>query len=243
MRRDISIMVIIMALVFTSACATSYKATPLPFKTPAAYGNATEVAGAVVGAQSYVDPEMARDAFGFDIRGAGMLPVQVVFDNRGPNVLQIRPDQTFLEDAQGNLWPILDSQLAYERATRYAKTGEIFKEGAYHGFLGATAGAIIGLAVGIVSGRNVGEALGKGAVLGGAAGATIGGAKGYGSDDARRRIMDDLHQKSLENRSVGPNSLSYGFLFFPGEAHSARMLRLQLVEAATGIVHVVNLYL
>ena len=243
MKRGIYILVIVMAIIFTGACATQYKARPLPFKTPAALGNAVEVAGALVGAQAYADPEIAQEAFGFDIRGAGMFPVQVVFDNRGPHALQIRPDQTFLEDSQGNLWPILDSQTAYERATRYAKTGEIFKEGAYHGFLGAAAGAIIGLAIGIVSGENVGEALGKGAVIGGAAGATLGGARGYGSDEARQRIMDDLHQKSLENRSVGPQSLSYGFLFFPGEAHSARMLRLQLVEVGTGIVHVLNINL
>lgn len=243
MKRGINILIIAMILIFTSACATTYEARPLPFRTPAGYGNAIEVAGATVAAQAYVDPELAQQAFGFDIRGAGMLPVQVVFDNRGPHSLQIRPDQTFLEDSQGNLWPILDSQTAYERTTRYAQTRQIFKEGAYGGFLGAAAGAIIGLAVGIVSGEHVGSSMGRGAAIGGAAGATIGGAKGYASDDARRRIMDDLHQKSLENRAIGPQALGYGFLFFPGEARSARKLRLHLIEAATGTVHVVNLYL
>jgi hypothetical protein len=243
MKRGVNILIIAMILIFTSACATTYQARPLPFKTPAGYGNAVEVAGATVAAQAYVDPEIAREAFGFDIRGAGMLPVQVVFDNTGPHSLQIRPDQTFLEDSQGNLWPILDSQTAYERATKYAKTGEIFKEGAYGGFLGAAAGAIIGLAVGIVSGEHVGSSIGRGAAIGGAAGATLGGAKGYGSDDARGRIMDDLYRKSLENRAIAPQTLGYGFLFFPGEARSARKLRLQLTEVATGTTYVVNLYL
>ena len=243
MRRGINILIIILALVFSSSCATSYKARPMPFKAPAAYGNAVEVAGTLVGAQAYADPDIAKEAFGFDIRGAGMLPVQVVFDNRGPHALQIRPNQTFLEDSQGNLWPVLDSQTAYERATKYAQTKKIFKEGAYGAFLGATAGAIIGMAVGIVSGENVGNALGKGAAIGGAAGATIGGAKGYGSGDAPRKIMDDLHQKSLENKAIDPQSLGFGFIFFPGEAPSARQLRLQLEEVDTGMVHVLRLYL
>src|SRR4030042_1495161 len=87
---------------------------------------------------------------------AGLRPVQVVFDNQGTHPLRINPGQTFLEDAQGNLWPILNEQTAYERATRYADTKQIFKEGAYGGFLGAAAGAIIGAAIGIVAGGNVG---------------------------------------------------------------------------------------
>ncbi|MBW2147946.1 MAG: hypothetical protein JRI22_13070 [Deltaproteobacteria bacterium] len=243
MKRGINILILSLALIFTAACATSYKAKPLPFRTPTAYGNAVEVAGAMVAAQAYEDSESAEEYFGFDIRGAGMLPVQVVFDNRGPHALQIRPEQTFLEDSQGNLWPILDSQTAYERATRYAKTKQVFKEGAYGGFLGAAAGAIIGAAIGIVAGENVAGALGKGAALGGAAGATLGGVKGYTSDEARRVIMDDLHRKSLENRPVRPQSMGYGFLFFPGEARSARLLRLQLQEVDTGTIHVFQLYL
>lgn len=142
------------------SCSTSYKAKPLPFKAPSAYPNSTEVAGAIVGARAYIDPEEAKEAFGFDIRGAGMLPVQVVFDNQGPHPLEINGLQTFLEDREGNLWPILSSEMAYERATKYAQTKNIFKEGAY------------------------------------------------------------------------------GFLFFPGEAQSAKQLRLQVRETDTAATHV-----
>jgi hypothetical protein len=31
---------------------------------------------------------------------------------------------------EGNLWPILGKNFAYERATKYARTKKIFKEGA-----------------------------------------------------------------------------------------------------------------
>jgi hypothetical protein len=170
-----------------------------------------------------------------------MLPVQVVFDNQGSYSLEINATQTFLEDSEGNLWPVLASKTAYERATKYSQTKQIFKEGAYGGFLGATAGALIGAAVGVVTGEDVGSAVGKGAAVGAAAGAALGGVKGYTSGDARYAIIDDLQEKSLENKAVQPKSLAHGFMFFPGEAKSAKQLRMQLVEVDTGTVHVLKL--
>ena len=240
MRRNVLVLILSILLIFLTAC-TTYKRKPLPFKAPSTYDNATEVVGALVGAEAFVDRRATKEAFGFDIRGAGMLPVQVVFDNQGFHPLKIDVTQTFLEDAEGNLWPILDREIAYERATKYSQTKKIFKEGAYGGFLGAAAGALIGAAVGIVTGENVAEAAGKGAAVGAAAGATLGGIKGYTSDDARQAIVDDLRRKSLENKPVEPTNLAYGYLFFPGEANSAKQLRLKLVEVDTGAGHVLKL--
>jgi hypothetical protein len=243
MKKSLSIAFIgfLAALVFSAACATSYKAKPLPFKAPTAFPNATEVSGAIVAAKAFADPTEASKAFGFDIRGAGMLPVQVVFDNQGSRSLEINAAQTFLEDDGGNLWPILARDTAYERATKYAQTKQIFKKGAYSGFLGAAAGSVIGAAVGIIAGDNVAAAAGKGAAAGAAAGATLGGAGAYASNDARRAIINDLRQKSLQTQAIEPKSLTYGFLFFPGEALSAKQLRLQVLESGTGSVHVLLL--
>ena len=233
--------ILVIAAFLTAGCATSYKATPLPFKAPSAYSNAVVVAQAQVGARAYDDPEEAKTAFGFDIRGAGMLPVQVVFDNLGDHFLEIDGTQSFIEDDTGNLWPILSTSIAYDRATKYAQTQKIFKEGAYSGFLGAAAGSIIGAAVGIVSGDNVGELIGKGAAVGAAAGATIGGAQGYASSEsARRQIVNDLQEKTLQNKAILPQSLAHGILFFPGEAKSVRKLRLKIIETDTGKIHVVT---
>ena len=233
-----------LAGVALAGCATSYQARPLPIKTPTAYGNAVAVEGALVGAQAYADPQAAWQTFGFDIRGAGMLPVQVVFDNQGPHPLAINPAQTFLEDAEGNLWPILDSQTAYARATKFAETKQIFSQGAYGGFWGAAAGGVLGAAIGIVTGENVAVVAGRGAAAGGAAGATMGGVGGYSqADEARRAISRDLQAKSLQQKPIDPQSLSYGVLFFPGEARSARLLRLQVKAADTGAVHVLMLNL
>jgi hypothetical protein len=222
-------------------CGTSYKAQPLPFKAPTAYKNTVTVAETVIGGQAFVAEDEAKKAFGFNIRGAGMLPVQLVFDNQGKGELEIDASQTFLEDQEGNLWPLLTQDMAHERATKYAQTKAIAKEGAYKGFLGAAAGTIIGAAIGIVTGGDVGEALGKGAAVGAAAGATIGGAEGFGSGDARRKIITDLRQKSLENKSIQPETLAHGILFFPGEAQSASLLRLKLVDPNSGASYPIRL--
>jgi len=240
MKRNLTIIFII-SLLFSTGCSTSYKAKPLPLQTPSAYPNKVEIEGCQIGAKAFVDAKVAKEAFGFDILGAGMLPVQVVFDNQGPHPIEIVGNQTFLEDNKGNLWPILSSKVAYERATKYAETKKIFKEGIYGGFLGAAAGSVIGGAIGIVTGSNVAEAVGKGAAVGGAAGATIGGAKGFDSKDARRDIISDLQEKSLENKPVKPGLLGYGFLFFPAEAGSAKQLRLQIRKTDTGTVHVLKM--
>jgi hypothetical protein len=227
--------VVVVAAAGTLGCATQYKAQPMSFKLPESFPNQQEVAGISVAAEAYAEKNIARDAFGFDARGAGLLPVQVVFDHHGDKPVKINPEQSFLEDTEGNLWPVLEDRFAYERVTKYVETNEIFREGAYRGAIGAVAGAVVGAAVGVVTGENVGEAAGKGAAVGAGAGAVLGGVKGGTSDadEARAVVMDDFDAKSLKNRAVGPGDLAYGFLFFPGEAPSARRLRLQLIEEGT----------
>jgi hypothetical protein len=229
------------AALLLMGCGTSYKAQPLPFKAPTAYGNTVTVADTVIGGRAFVAQKEAEKAFGFNIRGAGMLPVQLVFENNGKGKLEIDTSQTFLEDQEGNLWPLLSQDMAHERATKYAQTKAIAKEGAYKGFLGAAAGTIIGAAVGIVTGGDVGEALGKGAAVGAAAGATLGGAEGYASGDARRKIISDLRSKSLQNKAIEPETLAHGILFFPGEAKSAKLLRLKLVSPDSGASHLIQM--
>ncbi|HTF99016.1 MAG TPA: hypothetical protein VK654_00340 [Nitrospirota bacterium] len=223
-----------------SFCAESYVAKPLPFKMPGAYENAQEAAGAVMGARAFTDMKEAKENFGFDIINAGMLPVEIVIDNKGPHHLELNGSQTFLEDRQNNLWSVLDRNIAYERATKYAQTKETFSGAAHSGFLGAAAGAAIGAAIGILSGTNVGNAMGKGAAVGAAGGAVVGGSQAYSANDARHSIIEDLQSKSLQAKTVAPNSLAYGFIFFPAEAKTARTLRVQLREQDTGRVVTLN---
>jgi hypothetical protein len=193
---------------------------------PSAYPNATEVAGATVAAKAYYDP---KEAFGFDVRRAGLYPVQVIFDNLGDYSLAVEPSQAFLVDGQGNLRSIIDSSLAYDRVKEKSEVARIGKKGAKTGLLSGAAGALLGAAIGIVSGEKVLESAGKGAVLGGAVGATAGGVSAAASGaDARAGIARDLREKSLENKAIPLHSIAHGFIFFPGEAEGAGELRLQL---------------
>ena len=238
MKRTYISFVLLMLIVLCMGCATSYKAQPLSFKHPSSYPNAGHVEGAEIGAEAYIDKQQAHDAFGFDIRGAGMLPVRIVVDNQGESGLFIKPDQTFLQDGSGNLWPVLSEKFAYERVTKYAQTKQIFKDGAYSGVISGAAGAIVGAAIGIVTGENVLSTAGKGAAVGAASGAVLGGLGGYASaDEANRLVMEDFEEKNLQHKSLPPNKLSYGFIFFPGEAQSANSLRLQLEVENTGKVY------
>lgn len=224
----------ILAALLATGCTSAYKATPVGFELPERHANATQMAGATVGAVAYTDKALAAQAFGFDVIAAGLLPVEIAFDNRGDSPLAINPAQTFLENGDGKLWPVLNDRFAYDRVTQYAQTRKIFREGSYGAFLGGVAGALVGAAVGVVSGEDVGRGVAKGAVVGAAGGGVLGGGAGAaGAEQAKRAVMEDFNDKSLRNRPVKPGELAYGFIFFPAEAQTARSLRLQLVDEAS----------
>jgi hypothetical protein len=240
MRHFVSILSILL-LILASAGCESYKQQVVPFKLPTAYPNVTTVAGAHIAAQAYDDPQQAQEAFGFDIRGAGILPVMVVFDNRGTHPLEILTDQTFLVDSGNSLWPILDQNMAYDRISKKTELGKVAPEAAKGALLAGAAGAIIGAAVGIVSGRGIGQAMGRGAAVGAAAGATMGGVKGLTDRDVQMQIREDLETRSLKRRAIQPQQVAHGFIFFPGEAGSAKEIRLILRTIDTGQTHPLNL--
>jgi hypothetical protein len=230
------VLALVVSLMIIAGCAR-YERKIVPFKMPNAYTNATEVAGATIAAKSYTQEE-AKAAFGFDIVGSGVLPIQVIFDNRGSHPLEVLAGKTYLVDIQNNLWQILDREMAYDRIERESEYGEVLPEGAKSGLLAGAAGAVIGAAIGIVTGTNVGEAMGKGAAIGAAAGLTVGGARGLEEKQASQHIGNDLHNRSLDQRPVPPDDISHGFLFFPGEAkEQAKELRLTIREVDTGVVY------
>jgi hypothetical protein len=239
--REMGFVVSILMLALTFTGCESYKQQVVPFKLPTAYSNVTSVADAQIAAQAYDDPKQAEEAFGFDIRGAGILPVKVVFDNTGKHSLEILTDQTFLVDSDNNLWPILDQNMAYNRISRKTELGKVAPEAAKSALLAGAAGAIIGAAVGIVTGRGIGEALGKGAAIGAAAGATIGGTRGLTDQDVQMQIREDLDTRSLKRRAIRPQQVAHGFIFFPGEAKNAREIRLFLRATDTGKTYLLNM--
>lgn len=226
-------LIILTGLAAALAACTFYQSREQGFRPPSQAGG-QQIGGAQVAAQAFGDKAAAKTAFGFDIRGAGLLPVQLVFEHQGPQRFEIVAEQTFLIDATGAYWNLLDRKTAYARVESSSEYGSIVKGGAEKGMWGAAAGALAGAAIGVLTGQNVGEAIGKGAALGGAAGAVYGGAQAGTEGDNGRTIARDLANKGLENRLIEPGSLTRGFLFFPGEAPSAAQVRLQLRDVNSG---------
>ena len=227
-----------MMLLTFSACAThTYQQEVVPFKLPMSYPNFTRAGGADIAAKAYDDPSEASKAFDYDMRGSGILPVQVIFDNKGNHPIEIVSSQTFLVDDAYNLWPVLDQNMAYDRIHDKTKMSKVLPEAARGGVLGAAAGAVLGAAIGIVTRTNVGNAAGAGAAVGAAIGGVVGGTKGALDTDPETKVREDLSRRSLENRPVKPGEIAYGFVFFPGEATKAKELRLQVKEVDTGVRH------
>lgn len=231
------------AMMFASAGCVSYKSQEVSFRPPSAYPNVQIVSGAQIAASAYADKGAAKQAFGFDVRAAGLLPIQVIIDNGGRHPLSVLPEQTFLVDDEGNFWNLLDNRTAYQRVEQSSEYARIGKGAGKGSLLGAAGGAVVGAAIGILTGENVGDTIMKGAAVGAAGGAVIGGTEAGTSDEGGRQISRDLANKDLKNQAVQPGSLGRGFLFFPGEAPSAASLRLQLREADTDLIHTVNLTL
>lgn len=235
------VLCMLLVSVHFSACAT-YENRAIPFRPPHDYANYQDVSGLMVGADSFADKNNAEDAFGFDVRGAGVLPIQVVMDNKSGQRVEIVSGQTFLVDASNGYWKILPNSEAVERVQKATETGAIGGGAGKGATIGAAAGALLGLAVGIVSGKNVGESILKGGVLGGAGGAVIGGAGKAGDDRSREyKISDDIREKGIEGKVIPAESMVSGFIFFPGEAPIARELRLQIRFLDTGKVQTLSL--
>lgn len=219
----------LMALSAGLAGCSTYESRVAPIPLPSAQVNHVEIDGVSLSARAYLDEKSAKEAFGFDARGAGLLPVQLVLDNRSGQEVTVVPDQTFLLDLSGQAWPLLKSEQLYDRAGKHVDMAETGKGALKPAVLAGAAGALAGLAIGIVSGRNVGSAAGTGAVIGATAGAIAGGATSRA--DLDDRLRQDLSQKTLKNKPVRQGDLAYGVLFFPGfpeEVKSVTSLRISL---------------
>lgn len=222
--------VLLLLLVSFGLQGCAYRDRVAPLDLPDPERGAVEIDGVLISALSFADPGQAREAFGFDARRAGLLPVQVTFQNDGPAPVVVDTAQTFLLDRAGQAWPVLSLERAHARAKSQVEVTETVRETGKPALLMGAAGAVVGAAFALVTGENVGTAAGKGAVIGGAGGALAGGARGYSEIGAR--VRRDLAEKSLTSGPIHPNQIGYGVLFFPGksgeEADSGRELRLAL---------------
>ncbi|MBW1990826.1 MAG: hypothetical protein JRI59_01600 [Deltaproteobacteria bacterium] len=212
-------------------CST-YEPRVTPFKLPEAYANMQRVAGVYIAARAWAKEQEAQEAFGFNIIRAGLLPVQVSFDNRGTRTLRIEPSQTFLINQRQELFPVLTETEAYDRVERGTRTLEQLRGLTQGAIAGGAAGALLGAAIGVVAGRSAGEAAWRGAAIGGATGGLTGLAHGSQTQVALE-ISENLRRRDLRNLPIRPGELAYGIILFPREAGQPQALRLQLRDLDT----------
>ncbi len=169
-----------------SACST-YKDRVAPVPLPSLEANHIEAEGTLISANSYVDEKNAHAALGFDARSAGLLPVRFVIDNQSQQRVRVNPDQTFLIDQQGQAWPLLSAEQAYQRVKQQVQIGETLSGAITPSILAGAAGAVAGFAIGILSGGNIAKIMGKGAAVGASIGAVGGSAGRYAELDGELR--------------------------------------------------------
>lgn len=235
MKKIISLLVM---AAYLSACAT-YEHRAIPFRPPQEYGSYQNVSGMHIGVESFADKNQAEDAFGFDVRSAGLLPVQVVIDNQSGHRVEIMPRQTFLVDETGRYWNVLSSSEAVNRAE--SVIGNSSGSGTA---IGAIAGTLLFLGLSALSGGRSGGNMAAGVIVGGATGAAVGSAVSQPENaQERSRLASTMNDRSLERKTIPPNILTSGFIFFPGEAKSAKELHLQFLFLDSDQFQTINLKL
>ncbi|KPA11609.1 conserved hypothetical protein, membrane [Candidatus Magnetomorum sp. HK-1] len=225
-----SILSILILILFVNACSKAFVAKPVAFKMPSVYGNAVTIDKTLAAAEVFNNAKNAKKIFGFNVHGAGMLPVQVVFKNIGYRNLQVVIGQTFLEETNGNMWEVLTGDIAKARATQNAQDKKALKEARKKGMIAAGIGAVIGAIVGTVTGSNVAKAVGTGAAVGTGGGVVYGAVKALEQDDAEQKALKDFKNTLIEHKPIKGGCITRGFLFFPGEAKKPKLLWLTLKD-------------
>jgi hypothetical protein len=232
---------LLVPMFFLLVACTTYKTQYSGFKHAEEYHNSVVIAGVTIGAEAFADQAGAREAFGFDIKKAGLLPVQVVMDNKGGSDFEVVGSQTFLVDNKNLYWNLIPNRTAVRRIAKATESGAILAGAGKGAVWGTASGAVLGAAYGVVDGRNIAETTGKGAVAGAAGGAVYGGRQGGREAGRKRIIADDVRDKGLEGKIIPNQGMANGFLFFPAEAQSAREIRLQLRDRRSGKTHITTL--
>ena len=164
-----------------------------------------DVAGTRWQALAYLNQPSSGGIFGFDIRGAGLLPVLVSIDNRGGGTLKIMPRQTFLINSDGQAWSLLTTDQVLSRldAANGTHAGELALSMPTH------LETITGFAL------NATHSLGF---------SNLADAYARPESDLGR----DLRERNLRNPLIPAGEAASALLYFPGreEAKSVRELRL-----------------
>jgi hypothetical protein len=208
---------------------------PLPENAP----EHANVQGTLLAARAYADGKKAEQVFGFDIRGAGLLPVRFAVDNQGAAVMSLHPEQIFLMDREGQAWPLLSAEQARNRVGRALEFRENLQGSLRSAEVLGAVGAATGFALGIMTPYGNFSSLLKGAAVGVSLGAldnALGAQSGQETE-----ILRDLGRKNLGNLRILPGELVHGYLFFPGREEARSAVNLRLGVEMDGYPQVIHL--
>ena len=228
--------------VLLSACVT-YSSHSVSYRSPKEYRNYQETYGFMVGAESFADKKNAEKAFGFDVRAAGLLPVQVVINNKSGQGVDVVSGQTFLIDGSNRYWKLLTHREAVDKVKKAAEAGIITSVAGKGASWSSVASALMGPAIRVVSARDAASVMVKSDVSN--SGGDVAGGVGKAVDDTQRevKIAEDIREKGVEGKILSAESLASGFMFFPGEVSAVSEIRMQIKFRDTGRIQTLNLKL
>ncbi|MDR1297128.1 MAG: hypothetical protein LBO05_07110 [Deltaproteobacteria bacterium] len=206
------------------ACAPRYEFKAIPMRPLDNYPNKTQFTDGRVGAMAFFNDAQVTKTFGFNLKKAGVIPVQVTLQNDQAQGGLTLNKATML-DADGLLWEVLPSNVVYQRINEHTSGGLSGEQGLRRTALWGLAGGILGAAVGVATGTSVGEAAGKGAAVGAALG-TVSAIGQNSVGDSEEEIVRDFSSRSLDHATVDAGELANGMLYFPSEA--GKPVRLNL---------------
>jgi hypothetical protein len=179
---------------------------------------------------AFSEPGQLKNIFGFDLKKAGVVPVQLRIENQSESSSLIVVE-ALVTGEDGQSWEVLPSTVVYDRIDKYTGGGLSGEQGVRRTLLWGLAGGIVGAAVGAVSGVNVAEAAGKGAAVGGALGAATSiMSPSLDNDDNMIDIQRDFSGRSLDHATIPAGATANGLLYFPAE--SGRPVHLSLTLRA-----------
>jgi hypothetical protein len=229
-------MVMLAAMLVTAACAPRYEFKPVPVRSLEAFDSRVAFSGGLVAAHAIYDTKEVTKFFGFDLKKAGVIPVQLAVRNNQDQGALVLYKATLL-DAEGLLWEVLPSDVVVRRIDEHTSGGLSGEQGARRTLLWGLAGGVLGAAIGVVGGTSVAEAAAKGAAVGAAVGVTSSIAQAGTETSDAGEIQRDFSTRNIDHATIGAGETVNGLLYFPAEAAQPRRINLtfKTVEGDIGV--------
>jgi hypothetical protein len=223
--RILPVMVLLTVILVTTSCAPRYEFKPIPVRTMDGFANKTEFPEGRVGAHAIYDSKEVIKFFGFDLKKAGVIPIQIAVENHQTGASLTLSKATLL-DSEGLLWEVLPSDVVHRRIDEHTSGGLTGEQGLRRSLLWGLAGGVIGAAVGVVSGSSVISAAGKGAAVGAAVGVASTISQSGMDSNTEADIQRDFSTRDIDHATIAAGDTTNGLLYFPSESSQPKKLNL-----------------